>query len=284
MKIVYCGYDFFHGCLRELIRQQHEIVQVFSFSSSADIDSHAYVKEICQSSKIPFSLQPINENDLQVLSRKQCDVLITAGYPYKIPDLQVYGMRGVNIHPTLLPEGRGVWPLPWLILKEFTRSGVTIHRLTPKWDSGEILLQGEFSLNQRDNLESLSAKVQILANQLINTCFTDFDNYWNNAKAQSTVLEYWPYPPAQLRYINWRHSVHDIDKTCRAYGKAGAVANFDDKTWLIYDLVAWQSPHRHECGTVVHKTNTEMIIAASDGYCSLRYFSPAPANISGKGN
>jgi len=279
LKIAYCGYDFFHACLRELIRQNHEIVRVFSFSSSAEIDSHAYVKEICQQRKIPFTLQRLTTDDLQILSNKQCDVLITAGYPYKIPDLAPYSLRGVNIHPTLLPQGRGVWPLPWLILKDFTRSGVTLHRLTPQWDSGEILLQDSFDISQRDNLESLSAKSQILATQLIQTCFQNFDHYWQNAQAQAETTEYWSYPAAPYRYIDWRQPVAQIDKTCRAYGKAGSIASFDNRTWLIYDLVAWQTKHHYECGSVVHKTNTEMIVAAADGLCSLRYFSPAPADI-----
>ena len=279
MKIAYCGYDFFHACLRELLQQEHQILRVFSFSSNAPIDSYAYVKEICQQRKIPFTLQPITSQDLEILASKQCDLLITAGYPHKIPDLAPYAMRGINVHPTLLPQGRGVWPLPWLILKDFSYSGVTLHRLSQQWDSGDILLQDRYEISARDNLESLSAKAQILATQLIRRCFSDFEQYWQNAQAQAQSAEYWPYPPAHYRYIDWRQTVAQIDKTCRAFGKAGSVASFDGKTWLVYDLVAWQTAHDHECGSVVHKTNTEMVVAASDGLCSLRYFSLAPNDL-----
>jgi len=276
LKIAYCGYDFFHACLADLIESGHDILRVFSFASSAPIDSHAYVKMLSQSHDIPFDLDPISIDALEQLSALGCEVLITAGYPHKIPDLAQFGMRGLNVHPSLLPQGRGVWPLPWLILKELPYSGVSLHQLSPQWDSGDILLQGQFAISPRDNLESLSAKAQILATQLIHRCFQDFELCWRQARAQAPSDDYWPYPPAQARYIDWRLGVSQIDKICRAFGKAGSIADFDGHTWIIYDLVAWQAEHEHECGSVVHKTNTEMIIAASDGLCSLRYFERAP--------
>jgi len=279
VKIAYCGYDFFHACLGELIQQGHEILRVFSFESGAAIDSHDYVKNMSRDANVPFTLEKLNTRDLEILQKKQCELVLTAGYPHKIPDLTEFGMRGLNIHPSLLPQGRGVWPLPWLILKALNKSGVTLHQLSPQWDAGDILLQGEFELSDRDNLESLSAKCQILATQLLRECVDNFDHYWENAAPQAATDDYWPYPPAHYRYINWQWPIERIDRTCRAYGKAGAIASFADRTWLVYDMVSWNVQHSCPCGSVVHKTNTEMIIAASDGLCSLRYFSPAPADV-----
>lgn len=255
------------------------MLKVYSFNSSSAMDSYAYLEEICVGHQIPFSVSQLTTDDLPAHAKAGCDVLLSAGYPYKIPALDDFAMRGVNVHPTLLPMGRGVWPLPWLILKEFSESGVSLHQLSPQWDAGDILLQQAFSLCDRDNLESLSAKTQILATQLVGQCFSDFDRYWRQARPQTGKAEYWSYPPASMRHVDWNSSVKDIDRTCRAFGKAGCIAAFDNKTWLIYDLVAWPDTHHYPIGSVVHKTNTEMIVAAKDGLCSLRYFEAAPSEI-----
>jgi len=74
-----------------------------------------------------------------------------------------------------------------------------------------------------------------------------------------------------ISYPDWNKSVDELDLICRAFGKSGCYACFDEKDWVVNGLNAWTQPHRDETGAVVHKTNTE-IIAAADGLVSLLYF------------
>jgi methionyl-tRNA formyltransferase len=79
-------------------------------------------------------------------------------------------------------------------------------------------------------------------------------------------------PDSNDRFIRWQMGVEQIDRICRAFGKFSAFAVFEDRLWNVYDLTAWQQVHNDIPGTKVHITNTETIIAASDGYVCLRYF------------
>ena len=55
----------------------------------------------------------------------------------------------------------------------------------------------------------------------------------------------------------------------------GSYCKFDNECWLVFRLLAWPTQHNVEVGTVAHKTNTEIIVAASDGFVSLQYFERA---------
>lgn len=281
MKIVYCGYDFFHSCLRYLLSNDHHIQKVFTFNCDNRFNYNNYIYKICRQRSLPITEDPISVAAIKKLVDEGCELLITAGYRYKVPNLDKLNIKGINVHPTLLPEGRGVWPLPWIILKRLTKGGVTIHKLMDEYDAGEILSQTPIEITPHETLESLSCKVQMEAIALLNTVMADFDNQWENARAQDkSKASFWPMPDRQDQMLDWSKSVEEIDRICRAFGKSGAIAFFDNQWWYVYDVDVWKQDHTEKPGKVVHKTNTEMVVAASDGYVVMRYFQ-AMANSPG---
>lgn len=277
MKIAYCGYDFFHACLSDLLVSRHDVHRVFSFPCDNRYNFNRYIRELCRQHSIPFSEQRMDENAVTELAAEGCELIITAGYRYKIPDLTAYSIRGINIHPTLLPAGRGVWPLPWTILTAQKYSGVTIHQLSGDYDAGHILAQRDFLVDVNERLESLSAKAQLLATDLLRSVMLDFGHYWHSALPQRGEVIEWGMPSKEQRTLDWHSGVADLDRLCRAFGKFGCFAFFEQRNWVVYGLTAWQYQHAYDIGAVVHKTNTEMIVAASDGLVSLLYFDPMPA-------
>ena len=275
MKIAYCGYDFFHACLRRLIADGHEILKVFTFECDNRYNFNRYVYEICEQQQLPIIQNAISAEDLEQLQLQGCELLITAGYRYKVPELTSLAIKGINVHPTLLPVGRGVWPLPWLILKEQTHSGVSIHKLTADFDAGDILTQSRFALAQDENLESLSCKTQMVATEALASVMQNFEDNWHKASPQDhQKATLWPMPQRSDRILDWNKSIVEIDRIARAFGKFGSFAYFDNCWWCVYDLKVWQNAHNETLGKVVHKTNTEMVVSVSDGYVCLRVFEP----------
>ena len=63
----------------------------------------------------------------------------------------------VNLHPSLLPHGRGSHPATWAIWEE-TPFGATAHRMTEKLDAGPILGQRRIPIDPLDTSFSLYAK------------------------------------------------------------------------------------------------------------------------------
>ena len=275
MKIAYCGYDFFSAGLQGLLNNNKNVYRVFTVPSRGGSNTNQYIHEIAKQYEIPVSEERITEKTITQLQQEGCDVLITAAYNYKIPSLDSTNIKGINVHPTLLPKGRGEWPLPWTILTEQKTSGISIHKLTEEYDAGDILLQRSFPLGNDECLETLSAKTQMLAKDCVAEVVDDFDNLWNGARAQQGEVSHWRMPSQQQQTLDWQLSVEVLDRICRAFGKFGCNATFDGQQWVVYHLRAWQQAHQFMIGEVVHKTSTEMIVAASDGLVSMLYFENA---------
>ena len=274
MKLAYCGFDFFSACLDAIHCEGHEVIAVFSANCRPPIPANRYICEFCDTYGISHFNSPVDKLAIEQLETQQCDVLITAAYDFKIPELEATNIKGINIHPTLLPVGRGIWPLPWTLLTDQVDTGVSIHKITQQMDAGDLLAQRKFRIDPEETLETLSAKVQILAKQMLPQVLEDLNNLWENAQPQSGEPVNWPNPSRDQRTIHWENRVADIKKLCRAFGKTGCFASFDDSNWIVYILEGWEQPHSYSVGSVVHKTSTEMIVAASDGLVSLLYFEP----------
>jgi methionyl-tRNA formyltransferase len=59
------------------------------------------------------------------------DAVVVACFPWKLPPALLARPRlgGLNVHPSLLPLGRGPEPVFWTLRRGERRTGATIHRL-----------------------------------------------------------------------------------------------------------------------------------------------------------
>lgn len=272
MKIAYFGYDFFYGCMQTLLEQGHTIIQLFTFETDNKYNFKEKVEQIAQENNIPVSyVKPTKDIIRNLFLEKGCDLLVVAGYIYKIPIIDEINCKGINIHPTLLPKGKGPWPLPYVILRNEEYTGSTIHIMTNELDSGPILVQDKFRVLENEDLETLSCRSQLSAVKALKELLSDFDNYWQNALTQGEG-EYWEYPSDETMTFNGNMKVEEIDRIIRAFGKFDSCAEFLGKKWLIHDANCWKEDHSYTPNTVVHVTNKEVLLAAIDGFVCIRYF------------
>lgn len=76
--------------------------------------------------------------------------------------------KGVlNIHPALLPRHRGLFPYFWVIVAGETETGVTIHWVDEKYDTGHLLLQEKISVEPTDTITSLSYRSSVLGAEML---------------------------------------------------------------------------------------------------------------------
>jgi methionyl-tRNA formyltransferase len=276
MKIAYFGYDFFFSCLKLLVKCGHEIVSVHTFLADNKWDFNEKIIEIASEIGTAVHLDRPSDKTVTELKRLGCELVISAGYPYKIPNFDQekcdHLIRGINIHPTLLPNGRGRWPLPWLILKYPNFAGVTIHKLTDKWDSGDILCQVPVAITPTDDLETLSSKCQIEAVKLLEKTIIDFDRTWLNASKQPDSGSYWPMPKPSDRHLDWNRSVDSLLRIVRSFGKFESNASVNGLLYSVTKANGWIEERKEPIGTLVHETNLEKVIAVQDGYIVLQEF------------
>lgn len=86
------------------------------------------------------------------LDRLRADLVVSWFWTRRLPErwLRASRMGAVGVHPSLLPRHRGPDPYFWAIDCGDELTGACLHRLTPDYDAGEVLLSRELPVAGRD--------------------------------------------------------------------------------------------------------------------------------------
>lgn len=258
MKIVYFGYDLFADCLERLPALGVEVMAVYSFPSDGVCDFHDRVQAFARERGIPFRVGPVTGEALNALADAGCEMMVSAGYAYRIPVEQTT-LPGINLHPALLPMGRGPWPMPVTILRGMTESGVTLHKLAPRFDEGDILAQTAFALVPDEDLQTLTGKLQAAAVRLLELFFANPALAWANAHPQEKG-EYWPEPREEEMTISPAMTVEEADRILRAFRGVECYFAREDGVRI---------PIRHGRAVRSVPTETGCVHTLRDGYLAI---------------
>jgi methionyl-tRNA formyltransferase len=92
-------------------------------------------------------------------------VICAYGALIKEPLLSEYEI--LNVHPSLLPRGRGAAPIERSIMACDPTTGVCVMRLTAGLDSGPVALREEVPIGPDEDFESLSSKLAEVGGELL---------------------------------------------------------------------------------------------------------------------
>jgi methionyl-tRNA formyltransferase len=84
----------------------------------------------------------------KALASQPADIAVVACYPFRLPPpiLALPSEGFLNLHPSLLPELRGPYPLFWTFRLGKQQTGLTVHYMDSDLDSGDIVLQKKILL------------------------------------------------------------------------------------------------------------------------------------------
>ncbi len=106
---------------------------------------------------------------LNLMRQRQIDYIILAGFLWLIPDNLIanYDHKIINIHPALLPNygGKGMYGHhvhEAVVKAKEKQSGITIHYVNDKYDSGDIIFQAVCEVKPTDTADDLAANIHLL--------------------------------------------------------------------------------------------------------------------------
>ena len=120
---------------------------------------------IAKKNKIP-SIHFISKKNFDTKVKeylKNIDIICLAGFMQVLSSKFVSKWRSrlINIHPSYLPAFKGLEAQDQAIKAKASYSGCSVHYVTSKIDSGQIILQKKVKILKKDNTESLSKKILI---------------------------------------------------------------------------------------------------------------------------
>lgn len=274
MKFVYFGYDFMLPAVKHLIAEGHELLGIFSFDCDNVFNFNTDCIALAQKQDVPFILSPAEDFHLKSFLDLNAEIFLAAGYPHKIPPIDEKQAYAVNVHPTHLPKARGLMPIPQIIMSHINEAaGFTAHKMTQKFDAGDILLQKKFDLDNRETVESYCEKIVARAPDMFAELFKNLPSLWDNAEPQNNDEATYLKPPADAeRLFQWNKTVQEIDAVGRAFGHFGSLAQFNEQTWVVYDYAIKEEKHDLKPGEIAKQQEQEITIAAKNGFIHLKEF------------
>jgi phosphoribosylglycinamide formyltransferase-1 len=119
----------------------------------------------------PFRTKMIPEAEgeiVRLLREAKVDFVVLAGFMrvIKTPLLEAFPGQILNIHPSLLPDFRGLEAWRQALEAGVPEAGCTVHLVDAGVDTGKILGQSRVPVLTGDTAESLHARIQVAEHEL----------------------------------------------------------------------------------------------------------------------
>ncbi|HVU69469.1 MAG TPA: formyltransferase family protein [Ktedonobacteraceae bacterium] len=184
----------------------------------------------------------------ELFASLQPDLICVACFSHFIPPslLAIPRLGAVNVHPSLLPDNRGPEPLFWTFRLGQEQTGVTIHLMEAKLDSGPILVQKKLAVPEGISYAELEQEAAELGGTLLVRAVTDLMRGQARPRPQDeSQSRYHPFPSNQpgsddfvIRPAQWdaRH-VYNFICGLKDWGETLTLVADEELTLLIEDVL-----------------------------------------------
>jgi len=132
--------------------------------------------------------------------------------------MALFPLGGLNAHPSLLPRWRGCAPIPYAILNRDGTTGVSVQRVAPRMDSGDVLARREIALDGSETTESLSALSAAIGAELLVEAIASIAAGTDSGEPQDeSAATYCAALTKEEGLVDWSAPALDIDARVRAY-------------------------------------------------------------------
>ena len=220
MKIVYFGTDVFLPCFRYLA-EHAEILALYTYHNDEDYFTERLIVREARERGIPVAYGRISEERVRRhFEEEGCDLFFSAEYGYIIPvPAGLASFRGINVHSSLLPEGRGYYPIECAMERGLARTGVTMHKIIPETDAGDVLFREPIEIAPEMDSVDVYLESSRRALEMTRRLFADFENVWNAARPQERLGGRWAKPAEDGRLIGHGMTVAEALATHRRFNQ-----------------------------------------------------------------
>ena len=239
-------------------------------------------------------LQPEKLKNLQFLEELRslnADLQIVVAFrmlPESVWNMPPLGT--INLHGSLLPQYRGAAPINWAVINGEKQSGVTTFKLKHEIDTGDILLQESFPIDENETAGDLHDKMKENGARVLVETVKGIADGTLEERPQSTVdslqnkdgdselltrnsglLRHAPKIFTETCNIDWRKSINEIHNLIRGLSPFPcAFTELGDKTIKIFRGEKELSLPTSKPGRWESDGKTYLKFAAKDGYILLK--------------
>lgn len=162
-----------------------------------------------------------NEQIQEEIQALNVDIMLVAAYGLIIPNviLNMPRLGCFNIHASLLPRWRGAAPIQRALLAGDSHTGVTIMKVVPALDAGDMIVKADIVIGERDTAQTLHDRLaQQGADLLIQVMQKLSLNGQLQAERQDeSLVTYAEKLQKSEALIDWQQSSKKISRQVRAF-------------------------------------------------------------------
>ncbi len=254
LRIVFMGTpEFAVGTLQRLVEGGYHIVAVVTqpdkpVGRHQDTLQPSQVKLYAQAKGLPV-LQPVKMKDpefVEQLRSFQADLQVVVAFRM-LPEV-VWAMPRFgtfNVHAALLPQYRGAAPINWAVINGETQTGVTTFFLDHDIDTGRIIMQKPFEIEDDFNVENVyDGLMELGAEIAVETIDRILDG---DGKVESLPQE---------KMIPVGTELHPAPKIF----KETCEINWNQEAKKVYDFIRGLSPYPGAWTTLVSPEGKETVL------------------------
>jgi len=172
--------------LKYLVKKSKSKNSLFRVNLVISNNPKAFGLKYAQKSKIKFyvikykNIISTEKHLLKLLEKFKIELICLAGFMKIISKnfINKFNKPILNIHPSLLPKYKGLNTHFRVIKNKDKYSGSTVHLVTPKLDSGKIILQRKIKISKIDDVKSLEKKILKIEHKIYSAAVCKFlSNY-----------------------------------------------------------------------------------------------------------
>ena len=185
--------------------------------------------------------------------------------PKEILDIPKLGF--LNVHYSLLPRWRGPSPIQAAILAGDLKTGVTISKVVPKVDAGDIITEEEIQISKNETYFEIERKLDEIGKALLVKSIP----LWLAGKIlpqkqDESRATYSKLIKTEDGKIDWSKAPEEILRQIRALSPApGVFAFLNKKRLLMLKASIENSEHPYKLGEIV-RSETGFKIACKNGF------------------
>lgn len=206
------------------------------------------------------------DETLNLFKSHAADAAVVVAYGRILPTsfLETPKFGCINVHFSLLPKYRGAAPVNWAIVLGENRTGVTTMRMDAGLDTGNILLQSETEIGDKETAPELLKRLSFSGAELLSETLRNFDSI-EAQKQNDADATFAPILKREDGLITWELSAFDIKNRVRGFQPfPNAFVYLGDKKMVIWRADAERIEAAFEFGTILKAKGDELIVACGE--------------------
>jgi methionyl-tRNA formyltransferase len=240
---------------------------------NADIDDP--VVNLARQANIPVFTDTSQKEIKSLILKLQPDYVVVSSYNQILPPSLIELSTFINVHYSPLPQYRGRANVNWAIINDEPCAAITIHKISPDLDEGNILFQQLIPIDFDDTVADLYGRLnQIQEQNLAETIVKAFHGY-EGVQQNNSEATYGCTRLPEDGEINWLASTRSIYCLVRALVDPfpGAYTYFQGKKLLIWQAKPVDNPSVYIGripGRIIGRSKTEGFVDILTGDGVLR--------------